>query len=100
MVRACTQRLDHIARSRRVAQADGEVAQPALVADAPDRRALQAPIELGFGPREQLHQRGAVEAIAGLEVFLRARLGEPVPRTDELAVVAACLLYTSDAADE
>src|SRR5258705_513766 len=89
MVRACTQRLDHLARSRCIAQADGEVAQPLLVADAPDGRALQAPVELGLGPREKLHQRGAVEAVARLEVVLRARPGEAVPRTDELAVVAA-----------
>src|ERR1044072_3711956 len=89
MARACTQPLDHIARSRRVAQADGEVAQPPLVADAPDGRALQAFVELGLGPREQLHERGAVEAVARLEVLLGARLGEAVPRTDELAVVAA-----------
>src|SRR3954465_8459657 len=89
MVRACTQRLDHIARSRRVAQADGEVAQPPLVADAPDGRALQALVELGLGPREQLPERGRVEAVAPLEVLLGARSGEAVPRTDELAVVAA-----------
>src|SRR5262245_40464024 len=89
MVRACTQRLDHLARRRRVAQADGEIAQPPLVADAADGRALQAPVEVGLGPGEQLDQRGAVEAVARLEVLLGARLGEAVPWTDELTVVAA-----------
>src|SRR3954467_15277427 len=81
MVRACTQRLDHIARSRRVAQADGEGAQPPLVADAQDGRALQAPVELGFSPREKLHERSAVETVARLEVLLCARPGKAVPRT-------------------
>src|SRR3954471_11026064 len=98
MVRACTQRLDHVARSGRVAQADGEVAQPALVADAPDGRALQAPVELGLGPREQLHERSAVEAVARLEVLLGARPGEAVPRTDELAVVAAVYAVADEGA--
>src|SRR4026207_1035256 len=84
-----TQRLDHLARSRRIAQADGEVAQPPLVADAPGGAALPAPVELGLGPREQLRERGAVEAVARLEVLLGARPGEAVPRTDELAVAGA-----------
>src|SRR5262245_6082887 len=89
MVRACTQRPDHLGRARRVAEPDGEVAQPLLVADAPDRRAPQAFVELGLGPGKELHERCAVEAVARLEVLLAARPSEAVPRTDELAVVAA-----------
>src|SRR5262245_138709 len=89
MVRACTQGLDYRRRSGRVAKPDGEVAQPALVADAADRRALQALLELAFRPAEELHEARAVEAVAGLEIALAARPGESVPRADELAVVAA-----------
>src|SRR5262249_19094142 len=89
MVRACMEGADYLGRRRRVAKAHGEVAEPPLVADAADRRALQALVELGLGPGEELHQPGAVEAVARLEVLLGARLGEAVPRADELAVVAA-----------
>src|SRR5436190_8522379 len=89
MVRPGAQRRQHRRRARRVAQADREVAQPALVADAPDRRAAQALVELGLRPAEELDQRRAVEAVAHLEVRLVARLREAVPGADELAIVAA-----------
>src|SRR5687768_7844318 len=89
MVRACTQRSDYFRRRGRVAEAHGEVAQPALVADAADRRAAQALVELRLGPGEELHQRGAIEAVARGEVRFAARAGKAVPRAHQLAVVAA-----------
>src|SRR5688572_26062360 len=89
MVRACTQRLDYLRRAGGVAQPDREVAQPALVADAPDRRAVQPLVELGLGPGEELDQRRAIEAVPRLEIVLGAWLREPVPGTDQLAIVAA-----------
>src|SRR5262245_1774524 len=89
MVLSRLQRGNHGLRRGRVAESHGDVAQPALVADAPDRRALQPLDELGLGPREQLDQRGVLETIAGLEVLLTTHLCEAVPRANRLAVVAA-----------
>src|ERR1041384_7262432 len=89
MVRACMRGADSLGRRRRVAQAHGEVAEPPLVADAADGRTLQALVELGLGPGEELPQPGAGGAVARLEGPLGARLGESVPRADGLAVVAA-----------
>src|SRR5262245_2475399 len=89
MVRACTEGFDYRRRSGRVAQPHGEVAQPALIADAADRRALQPLVELAFRPAEELDQARAVQSVAGLEIALGARPGEAVPGADELAVVAA-----------
>ncbi len=72
-----------------VAQTHGQVAQPARVADAPDRAAGHAGGELGRRPGEQRHQRGIVQAVAHRKIRLRARLGIAVPRADKLAVVTA-----------
>src|SRR5262245_47258144 len=83
------QRRQYLSRSRCVPQAYGEVSQPALITDAPDGRTLHALVELGLGPREQLDQRGAIQAVAHLEVLLVRGLREAVPRADRLAVVAA-----------
>src|SRR5687767_10499467 len=89
MVFACTQRLDYFAGGGRVAQPHREIAQPALVADAPDRRAAQPLVELAFAPGEQPDQRGVVEAVSGLEVCLITQSRKSVPRAHDLAVVAA-----------
>src|SRR5258708_10543817 len=89
MIHPGPERCHHRGRRGRIAQSHGEVAQPALVADAPDRRALQALVELGFGPGEELDQGGAVETVAHLEIDLYGRLCEAIPRAHSLAVVAA-----------
>src|SRR5437763_1700882 len=89
MVRPGSQRSDDLRRAGRVAQPDGEVAQPALVADAPDRRARKPFVKLRLCPGEKLDHRGAIEAVARLEIRFSARLRKPVPWADELAVVAA-----------
>src|SRR6266850_7224076 len=89
MVRPGAERRHHRRRAGRIPQADGEVAQPPLVADAADRRAAQALVELSLRPAEELDQRGAVEAVSRLEVGLGRRFGEAFPGADELAVVAA-----------
>src|SRR5260221_2157355 len=89
MIHPGPERCHHRGRRGRIAQSHGEVAQPALVADAPDRRALQALVELGLRPGKELDQSGAVEAVAHLEIGLGARLCEAVPRAYQLAVVAA-----------
>src|SRR5688500_16204046 len=83
---ACTQRLDYPRRGRRVAQPHREVAQPALVADTPDRRAAQALVELRFGPGEQLHHACSVQTIPDLEILFCRQLCKAVPRASELAV--------------
>src|SRR5262249_39794780 len=86
---ARAQGLDHRRRRRRVAQSHRDVAQPALVTQAADRRTFGALQELLLGPREQLRQAGTVEPVAGLEVGFGRGRRELVPGTDQLAVVAA-----------
>src|SRR5512134_2168286 len=88
MVFLSRQGIDHLRRAWRVSQTHREVAQPPLVADAPGRRAAQPLVELGLGPGEKLDQRGVVQPVSGFEVLFETELGEAVPRTDELAVVA------------
>ena len=73
----------------RIAQSDGDVAQPALMADASDRRPGQPGLELILGPMEQIGQFFSVQAVAHGEIDFPADSGEAVPRADELTVVAA-----------
>src|SRR5690606_7963567 len=79
----------HVVAAGAVAERHGEIAQPAFVADAPDRRAGQARLEVLGAPREKLDEPCPVEALAGGKVAERSRTREAVPRTGELAVVAA-----------
>src|SRR5688572_13702472 len=89
MVAARRQRGEHGGRRRRIAQAYREVAQPAGIARAPDRRTFGAAQEFVLVPCEQLDERRAVEAVANAEVALLVPHRELVPRARELAVVAA-----------
>ena len=61
----------------RIAERNCDVAQPAFVADAADRRAFGAAQEFLFAPGEQLDKRGAVESVADMKsgsALLRANL--------------------------
>src|SRR5438874_13643432 len=89
MIRPGSERAHDLGRAGRIAEAHGEVAQPALVADAPDRRAGEPLVELRLRPAEELHHRRAIKAVARLEIRLVGRLGKSVPWADELAVIAA-----------
>src|SRR3954467_12822764 len=89
MVRPGTQGIDHIRTSRRVTQTDGDVPQPALIADAADRGTAQALVEFGLRPAEKVYQGRAVEPMARREIILGRGLREAVPWTDELTIVAA-----------
>ena len=71
-----------------IAQRHGDVAQPALVADAADRVAGQPLVEFGFRPRKQFAQAGVVQPVAWRKRRV-AELREAVPRTAGLAVVTA-----------
>src|SRR6185437_2665267 len=53
-----------------------------------DGRASRAFFELRGGPAEKLRQRGGIEAMAHFEIRVRSRVGEFVPGTDELTVIA------------
>src|SRR5438046_1261933 len=83
------ERPDDLRRARGVTQRHGEIAQPALVADAVDGRATHALLELRRAPAEQLRQRRRIQAMAHLEIRVRGRARELVPRTHQLAVVTA-----------
>src|SRR6056297_2856710 len=89
MFAARLERRDDFGRGRRVAQADGEVAQPAFEADSPDRGAFGARQERVFVPSEKIDQRPGIQVLARLEVVLAAELRVAVPRAYRLAVVAA-----------
>src|SRR5213075_953260 len=89
MIRPGAERRHHRWRARRITQAHREVAQPPLVADAPDGRAAQTIVEIFLRPREELDQRRAIQAVAHLEVRLGRLLRKSVPRADDLAIVAA-----------
>src|SRR5512135_2407657 len=73
---------------RRVSQSYREVPEPALVADAPDRRALHVAVEFFRAPAEQLDQGRAVQAIAHLKVLFVGYARKTIPGADQLAVVA------------
>src|SRR5438270_12977635 len=89
MVRPGAQRRHYLRAARRVAEPHGQIAQPPLVADAPDWRAAQALVELGLGPAEKVQHRRAIEAVPRREILLGRGLCEAVPRAHELTVVAA-----------
>ncbi len=75
--------------SKAVAQGNGEVALPALEADAANRAALGALLELRFAPIPQVEQLGLVKTVAGIEIGQGAALGITIPGADQLAVVAS-----------
>ena len=72
---------------RRVAESDGDIAQPAFVADAADRAAFGVAVEFFLGPGEQLRQAGAAQAMAFVEIGQHGALGKLVPGAGGLAVV-------------
>ena len=61
VVRARRERRAHLRAVRRVAEGDREVAEPRLVADAPDGAPTRALEELGLCPREQRDEGAAVQ---------------------------------------
>src|SRR4030095_9062120 len=90
IIRATLQRRHHRVARRRIAEAHGDVARPALVADPADRAARHPRLELLPAQSEEVDRGGAVETVAnGAEVTFRGRLREAVPRAGELAIVAA-----------
>ena len=76
-------------RRWRVAQGDSDISQPALMANAANRAALQTLVELSLSPGEQLDEGRRIESISRLKIRDRRALRKFVPRADELAVVAA-----------
>ena len=89
MVGACCQRGGCRGAARGIAERHGQIAQPAFMTDAPDRRALGAGQEGRFIPGEELDQRCVGKPSAGPKVRLRGQLGKAVPGAGQLAVVAA-----------
>ena len=83
-------RRSHGAR-RGIAERDGDVARPALVADPADRAAFGVAQELRFGPREERRRAARRRGRCGRRAKSVARRGDrvAVPRARELAVVAA-----------
>jgi len=89
MVGALAQCRAHGLRRWCIAQGDGDVPQPTLVADAADRGALGAGQERGLIPGEQCEQGLGVETVAGQEVGLFGPAGEAVPRARQSSARSA-----------
>ncbi len=71
-----------------VAQCHRHIAQPAHMADAPDRAAFGDAQELCLTPAQQVRQRLRVQAGTLVEVGQGAAAGKFVPGADQLAIVA------------
>src|SRR5688500_12347486 len=80
---------DDLRCRRRIAKRHRDVPQPASVTAAPDGGTFRALQKFPLAPRKQFRQRRPIEIVARAEVRLVGALGELVPRTHELAVVAA-----------
>jgi len=87
VVGAAAQGFQRFRRGGRIAQRYGNIAQPALVADAADRVTCQALVEFRLAPGEQCAQAGAVQTVARRK-FRVTQLCEAIPRTAGLAIVA------------
>src|SRR5438552_1018245 len=85
----CIERRDDVFAVLGVAQAHREITQPTLEADAANRTAFHSYVEVRLAPRKELGQFRTIKAMADVEVGLAARLRVLVPRTGELAIVAA-----------
>src|SRR5262249_27083837 len=72
-----------------IAEPDGEVAQPALVAYPEYGAARHALPELLVGPGEQLGQLRGIQAVAHPEIRLGGDLRVAVPGPHQLAIVAS-----------
>ena len=82
IARAPAERGDDAGRGRRVAECDGDVAQPTLVADAADGGAFGAVQEFRFGPGEQLDEFRRIERVARGKVGFGGLVREAVPWTN------------------
>ncbi len=82
------ERGEHGRRGRRIAECNGDIAQPALIADAADGAAAGPFFELRFAPGKQVDQLRPVQSVPDREILLGRRARELVPRTHQLAVVA------------
>jgi hypothetical protein len=71
-------------RRRCIAQRHGQIAQPAVMTDAPDRRALGAPEKLRLIPAEKRHQLRRMQTRTRPEITLPRQ-----PRTTVLLFPAS-----------
>src|SRR4051812_2587613 len=78
-----------VAGPQRIAERHGHVAQPAFMADAADRAAFGVAEKLFLGPCKEFAELPARESLPRIEIGKRTLLCKLVPRTDQLAVVAA-----------
>src|SRR5450631_4530773 len=88
VLRAAAQRLEQCGRGRRIAERDGDVAQPSFIADAADRAALSALQKLRLAPGKKLDELRVVQAVPHGEAFLGRGAREFVPWANQLAVIA------------
>src|SRR5271170_1905000 len=79
---------NHRRRGTRVAEGNRNIAQPALVADAPDGAAAGLLLKIRLAPGKKLGQLCMIQSMPDRKVLFRRGPREFVPRTDQLAVIA------------
>src|SRR5271154_6553800 len=87
----CTagERRENLGRSGCVPQRNGDIAQPSFIADAPNGAAFGLLQELVLAPPEQVGELRMIQSMTHGEILFRCRLGELVPRANQLAIIAA-----------
>src|SRR5271170_5950099 len=76
-------------RGRCVAESDGDIAQPSFIADAPNGAAASLLQELGLAPCKQIGELRVIESVPSREILFRCGARKLVPRTYQLAIIAA-----------
>lgn len=87
VMQSALQRLDDPGAGRRVTESDGQITQPAFVADAANCRALRVMQEFLLTPLKQFDQCDVVQLVSRHEIGFPARAGKTVPGADQLAIV-------------
>ena len=85
---AISQCLDDGVRGRRVAQGHRQISLPLFEAGAAHRRAFGFSLKSVLIPRKKTEQRGSLQAVSGLKIWLGAQLGVAIPWAVDLTVVA------------
>jgi hypothetical protein len=75
--------------SQSIPECHSDIAQPALMPNAPDCAAFQSLIEFFFTPRKQINQRRTLQTITRIKVGQHAALREFIPWAGELTVITS-----------
>src|SRR5687768_11330662 len=82
----------------RIPQADGQVAQPLLMSDSPNRTSGKPCLKLLPAPPEQFDQRRTIQAVSHGKIIFTGNCRKFVPGADELTIIAAIYPITDQRA--